>query len=210
MSFNATILLYVLALSCRTAPALEDRRLGKVARGVGSLLLLLLPLLTVLLVPAWGDGWQSEAHFIGHSLTAILLVTREPDWEKWWAVGLAWTVFPLIGTAGTPGLWLALIMAEFLLFLTYHRLDAASPYHKFALVRLLVVFQFFVVESLFPHLRPPGVARALSFLLLLLYLAALRHVVVRSWARRRVFWPFLLAYLQYGWLLALRLWPLVR
>jgi hypothetical protein len=205
MKGNILILFCVLAVLGRTQTVFDGPRSRPWVGACGNLALLLLPLV------AWwaGVGFPTPGidlvYRVAFSLTVVLLAVG-PTWERSWPLPLAWGIFPMLTEPAPVGLWLSLILLEFLLFFAHHEEDPGSNYHKQALGRLLVVFQFFVFDSLFLGQRPLWVAKALAILLCGLYLVSLARVLVRMPRRGPPGWAFLSTYLFYGVMLAERLW----
>lgn len=205
MIINALILMCVLAVLCRSQTIVENARVKKLLLALGTFLILLLPVVALLSSVGFDVAWKNIVYVLGFSLSVLLLVVFETDWERRWPLLLVWPVFPLMVAESSLGLWISLILVEFLLFFAHQDEDKRSDYYKYALLRLLVVFQFFVFESLFFQQRTALSSEIFSGLLLGLYLIALIRVSLRIVPRRPVTWLFLLAYLQYGLLLVDRL-----
>ena len=198
MIINALILLCVLAISCRSQTVFENHKMIKALKGIGTFLILLLPLGALITQTGFEVPWRNVLYIMGFSLSVLLLVIFESDWEKRWPLLLVWPVFPLMMADTALGLWISLILVEFLLFFAHQDEDKRSDYYKYALLRLLVVFQFFVFESLFFQQRTALSSEIFSALLIGLYLIALIRVIMRIVIRRPVTWLFLMAYLQFG------------
>lgn len=201
MISNALILMCVMAVLCRSQTMVTHPWGLRITRGLGTLFILLLPIGALLSSNGFSAPWKNGAYILGFSLSVLLLVVFESDWEKRWPLLLVWTVFPLMLAKSELGLWISLILVEFLLFFAHQDEDKRSDYYKWALLRLLVIFQFFVFETLFFQQRTLLSTQIFSGLLLGLYLVALIKVVARICVRRPVTWLFLLAYLQFGLLL---------
>lgn len=205
MMTNILILACVVAVLCHSFRYNDSSRLSKFIRSCGTLLILLLPLISLLTEAGPGVGWIKIVYILGFSLSVVLLIVFEKNWQIRWPLLLVWPVFPLMVTDRALGLWISLILVEFLLFFAHQDEDKRSDYYKYALLRLLVIFQFFVFESLFFHQRTALSSEVFTGLLLILYLIALIRVSSRIVLKRPVTWLFLLAYLQYGILLVERL-----
>ncbi|MFP5491775.1 MAG: hypothetical protein ACLGG0_09745 [Bacteriovoracia bacterium] len=132
------------------------------------------------------------------ALSCVILVWKFPKWENWWSIALLWTLLPLIYTHDNLGMWLAVITAEFLLLFAYQEISPGSDYHKYGLLRLMVIFQFFVFEHLFLQARPAWAGEILAILLILLYLMGLVKISKKLFSSSAINWLFLVAYLQYG------------
>ena len=199
MTASFLLLGVVLATLARTQTLLEGPRGYSLSQVLGNFFLLMLPLAAIYVTPELGEKWRHHLFHASFTLSIVLLVARVPRWESCWPLVLAWPMLPLIYTADHLGVWLAMITVEFLLLLSYFEIDPASDYHKYGLLRLVVIFQFFVFEHLFLQARPDWAGEILTGLLLLLYLAGLWRTV-RSLLRRKTLlsWLFLLVYLQYG------------
>lgn len=205
MITNGLVLMCVLAVLCRSQTVVKNAKTVRLLRSTGTFLALLLPMCALLAGAGFDVSWQNSVYVIGFSLSVLLLVVFEDDWERRWPLLLVWPVFPLMSSNSALGLWISLILTEFLLFFAHQDEDKRSDYYKYALLRLLVVFQFFVFESLFFHQRTALSSEVFSALILGLYVIALVRVVMRIVVRRPVTWLFLLAYLQFGIVLVDRL-----
>lgn len=198
MTTSAMVLCIVLATLLRTQTLVEGTRAKFALSALGGSILLLLPLLSIWVVPDFGAAWRNYAYQLSFSVTCVLLVWRIRNWEDWWSVPLLWALFPFIYTYDKLGMWLSLITAEFLLLFAYQLIDQRTDYQKYALLRLMVVFQFFVFEHLFVQARPVWAGEILGGLLLVLYLLSMFRMFVRRVPSGIGQWIFLLAYLQFG------------
>lgn len=205
MMTNILILACVVAALCHSFRTKKISCTTTTVRSFGTLLILLLPIISLFTDAGFGENWSGIVYVLGFSLSVVLLIIFENDWEERWPLLLVWPVFPLMLTDRSLGLWISLILIEFLLFFAHQDEDTKSDYYKYALLRLLVIFQFFVFESMFFHQRTALSSEVFIGLLLLLYIIALIRVISRIVIKKPVTWLFLLAYLQYGILLIERL-----
>lgn len=206
MKTNLIILACVLAVLCQRQTVFEGRRVRRFLEGIGVFFLLLLPGCVLFSDAGFLVPWQNAAYVGGFSLSVVLLVVFEPNWERRWPLLLAWTVFPLLQAPVSLGFWLTVIIAEFLLFLAHQDEDKGSDYYKYALIRLLIIFQFFIFEGLFFRPAFPRASEFFACLFLGLHLLSLLRVMMRINPRRPVTWLFLLAYLHFYMQVAMRLW----
>jgi hypothetical protein len=198
MTSSALVLGVVLATLLRTQTLFSDAKIKLVFSGLGSIVLLILPLIAILILNDFGLAWRNYFYFISLALSYVLLVWKFQHWEEWWSLALLWTLLPLIYSNDNLGMWLALMTSEFLLILAYQDIRPASDYHKYSLLRLMVIFQFFVFEHLFLQARPAWAGEILALLLILLYLLGLIKISKKLLSSKTIHWLFLLAYLQYG------------
>lgn len=198
MTTSVMVLGIVLATLLRTQTLFEVPRAKFVFSALGAFVMLVLPLVSIWAVPDFGAAWRNYVYQISFSVTCVLLVWRIRDWENWWSVPLLWALLPFIYTYDNLGMWLSLITAEFLLLFAYQVIDQRTEYQKYALLRLMVVFQFFVFEHLFAQARPDWAGEILGSLLILLYLISMFRMFVGRIPKGIKQWIFLLAYLQYG------------
>lgn len=198
MTSSALVLCVVLATLIRTQTILSGHRAKLFFNGFGSLVLLLLPLLATYITNDFGLAWRNYFYHFSLALSCVILVWRFSNWEKWWSIALLWTLLPLIYTHDNLGMWLAVITAEFLLLFAYQEISPGSDYHKYGLLRLMVIFQFFVFEHLFLQARPAWAGEILAILLILLFLMGLFKISQRIFKASAINWLFLIAYLQYG------------
>lgn len=198
MTSSALVLCVVLATLIRTQTILTGRKSKLFFSGLGSMVLLLLPLLATYITNDFGLAWRNYFYHFSLALSCVILVWKFPKWEKWWSIALLWTLLPLIYTHDNLGMWLAVITAEFLLLFAYQEISPGSDYHKYGLLRLMVIFQFFVFEHLFLQARPAWAGEILAVLLILLYLMGLVKISKKVFSSNAINWLFLIAYLQYG------------
>lgn len=198
MTPSVMVLGLVLATLLRTQTLVEAARTRVVFAGLGSVVLLLLPLLAIWVVPDFGADWRNFAYQGSFALISVLLVWRIPNWEQLWSVPLLWALLPFIYTYDNLGMWLSLITAEFLLLFAYQTVDQRTEYQKYALLRLMVIFQFFVFEHLFVQARPAWAGEILGGLLLVLYGLSMFRMFPRPLPRGINQWIFFLSFLQYG------------
>ncbi len=205
MSIHFPMLLCVLAVLCRTQTVFTEGHAVRTLSGLGNLLLLVIPLSVMLLRGGFSIAWMNTTYLALFSLGVVLMVLSK-SWEERWPLALIWTVFPLVMSPSPQGLWLSLIVVESLLFFAYQGEDPRSDYHKYVLIRLLIVFQFFVFDGLFLQQRPLWVAKTLAILLCGAYLLATLKVLSRALRSRRFPATFMAANVFYGILLVDRLW----
>ena len=198
MTSAALLLAVLLATLCRTQTVFESKNGYNFWRAIGSLLLLLLPLGAMYVTPDLGQKWRNYFYHVSFALSCVLMVARVSDWEKLWPLTLVWPMLHLVYTNDHLGLWLAMITAEFLLLFAYQTMDPRSDYYKYGLLRLLLIFQFFVFEHLFLQARPLWAGEILSGMLILFYVLALIRIVSSIKRGQLLPWLFLVAYLQYG------------
>ena len=198
MTTSVLLLAVVMATLSRTQTVFEGRRSLLFFRSLGDFLLLLLPLAAIYVMPDLGHNWRNYFYHISFALSAVLLVAKIPYWEKRWTLAVVWPMLPLIYTNDQLSLWLAMIAAEFLLLMAYHSINPSSNYHKYGLLRLLVIFQFFVFEHLFLQARPEWAGEILTITLIILYGAGLLGIVGAIKNNRLLSWLFLIVYMQYG------------
>lgn len=205
MSIHLPMFLCVLAVLCRTQTVFAHGYALRGLNGLGNLLLLVIPLAVMILGGGFVVPWLNLTYLSLFSLGVVLMVLSH-SWEERWPLALIWTIFPLVMSPSTHGLWLCLIVVEFLLFFAYQGEDPRSDYHKYVLVRLLIVFQFFVFDGLFLNQRPLWIAKTLAILLCGTYLLATLRVLSRAVSSRRFPATFMAANIFYGILLIDRLW----
>lgn len=198
MTASVLLLAVVMATLSRTQTIFEGRRALIFFRGLGDLLLLLLPLAAIYVTPDMGQNWRNYFYHVGFALSSVLLIAKIPQWEGRWPLAVVWPMLPLIYTNDQLGLWLAMLAAEFLMLMAYHDINPSSNYHKYGLLRLLVIFQFFVFEHLFLQARPDWAGEILTIALILLYAGGLVGIVRAIRKQRLLSWLFLIVYVQYG------------
>jgi hypothetical protein len=205
MNIHAPMFLCVMAVLCRTQTVFNGDRGARALSGLGNLILLYIPLSVMLLGGGFRAHWLNVIYIALFSLGVVLMALSR-SWEERWPLALVWTIFPLVMSPSPQGLWLCLIVVEFLLFFAYQGEDTRSDYHKYALVRLLIVFQFFVFDGLLLQQRPLWVAKTLAILLCGNYLLSCLRLLVRAHRSHRFPATFMAANLFYGILLFERLW----
>lgn len=198
MTASVLLLAVVVATLSRTQTVFTGRKSLIFFRLLADFCLLLLPLAAIYVMPDMGYQWRNYFYHISFALSSVLLVAMIPEWEKRWPLAVVWPMLPLIYTNDQLGLWLAMIAAEFLLLMGYHGINPNSNYHKYGLLRLLVIFQFFVFEHLFLQARPQWAGEILTITLIVLYGAGLIGVISAMKKSRLLSWLFLTVYLQYG------------
>ncbi len=198
VSLSALILIFVLAVGLKTQTVLADVAGRSLCRGFGDLVMLALPACALLLNPEGVFGWREYVYHVGFALTVLLLVLRTRSWEDWWMVPLLWVVLPTITVSHELSLWLAMLAGEFLLLLAYREYSPNSDYHKFALLRIMLIFQYFVVENLFLQVRPIWAGEIIAALLLVLYLASFPTLVRALRGRSAIGWVLIFAYVNFG------------
>ena len=189
MTSSALVLCVVLATLIRTQTLLTGKKSKIFFSGLGSLVLLLLPLLATYITNDFGLAWRNYFYHFSLALSCVILVWKFPKWENWWSIALLWTLLPLIYTHDNLGMWLAVITAEFLLLFAYQEISPGSDYHKYGLLRLMVIFL---------QARPAWAGEILAILLILLYLMGLVKISKKLFSSSAINWLFLVAYLQYG------------
>ncbi len=198
MTASVLLLAVVMSTLSRTQTIFTSHRSLLFFRGLADFLLLSLPLAAIYVTPDLGENWRNYFYHIGFALSSVLLIAKIPNWETRWPLAVVWPMLPLIYTNDQLGLWLAMIAAEFLMLMAYHDINPSSNYHKYGLLRLLVIFQFFVFEHLFLQARPDWAGEILTIALILLYTAGLVGIVKTIRKARLLSWLFLIVYMQYG------------
>lgn len=198
MTAGLLLLFVVLATLFRSQTIFETRKSRLVMRSLGSLVLLLLPLIAMQFTPDMGHKWRNYFYHAGFALSCVMMVARHSEWERLWSLCLVWPMLPLVYTNDHLELWLSLVTVEFLLLFAYQELEPRAEYHKYGLLRLLVIFQFFVFEHLFLQARPAYAGEILAVILMFFYLAAFGKMIFSYKAKSLVWWLFILSYLEYG------------
>ncbi len=198
MTAGLLLLLVVLATLFRTQTIFETRKSRLVVKSLGSLILLLLPLVAMQFNSDMGHKWRNYFYHGGFALSCVMMVSRHSEWERLWPLCLVWPMLPLVYTNDHLELWLSLVTVEFLLLFAYQELEQKAEYHKYGLLRLLVIFQFFVFEHLFLQARPAYAGEILAIILMFFYLAAFRRMIFGYKTKTLVWWLFILSYLEYG------------
>jgi hypothetical protein len=193
-----SLLAIVVSFVAKTQVIIKPSFLARAIQAVGSLILLSLPLLALQFNPDLGSAWKNNLYFLSFALTVLLVVTKIKDWEKMWPIIILWPLLPFVYTSDNLGLWLAMITAEFLLLMSFLEHPFRSDYHKYGLIRILVIFQYFVFENLFLTKTDAWSSEILTLILLILYSLSLYNILVRLRLRDVGTWIFLIAYLQYG------------
>jgi hypothetical protein len=188
----------LLATLLRSQTVVNARIPRFVLSALGSLVIILLPLIAIFVMPTMSKNWINYSYLIGFSLSVIVLVIRKQDWEIYWSLILIWPTLPLIYAPDNLGPWLAMIATEFLLLVAYQPMDPRSDYFKYGLLRLLFIFQFFVFENLFMQTRPEWAAEILTILLIVFYIISFFKILIRAKRSQSHTWIFLIAYLVYG------------
>src|SRR5690606_3985492 len=119
MTSSVLLLSVLLATLSRTQTLFDSRKSQLFFRGLGSLLLLLLPLVALHVTPDLGQKWRNYFYHIGFGLSCVLMVAKVSDWEEFWPLALIWPMLPLVYTNDNLGLWLSMITAEFLFLFAY-------------------------------------------------------------------------------------------
>ncbi|MBY0516038.1 MAG: hypothetical protein K2P81_03970 [Bacteriovoracaceae bacterium] len=193
---------FVFAILLATLLRAQTVVIGRYSRftlsALGSLIIVLLPLVAIFIMPSLSKKWINYSYLIGFSLSVVILVIRKKNWELYWPLILIWPTLPLIYAPDNLGPWLAMIAAEFLLLFAYQLMDPRSDYFKYGLLRLLFIFQFFVFENLFMQARPMWAGEILTILLFIFYVISFLKILIRAKRSQSHTWIFLIAYLVYG------------
>ena len=163
-----------------------------------NLIMILLPFFCYLTGQELGQEWRTIFYLISYAFFSVYLLISTKDWQKLWALILLWPLLPYIYTYNNLGLWLALISAEFLLIMALQEQPFRSDYHKFAMIRILVIFQYFVFDYMFIHNRVDLTAKSLAVVLILLYTISLYDLLAKFRLRQPKLVLFLITFIQYG------------
>lgn len=188
----------VVAILLRSQVVFKTQVYSQIAQVLSNLILLLLPLFAFISELELGEEWRNIFYLISYAFFSVYLFVTTRDWQKIWALILLWPILPYIYTYNNLGLWIALITAEFLLLMAFLEQPFKSDYHKLALIRILVIFQYFVFDYLFIHNRVAMTAQALAIVLILLYTISIYDLLARFKTSQPRHLIFLITFVQYG------------
>ena len=188
----------VSAILLRSQVFFEKKIYNSMTLFVSNLVVISLPLISLYSALDLGQDWRESFYYISYALFCVMLITLSYDWHKNWSLILLWPILPFIYTSSSLSLWLSLITGEFLLIMAFLEHPFKSDYHKLAMLRILVIFQYFVFDYLFIYNRFAFTAQIMAVILIILYLISLFDLVPRSRLKRSQILLFILTFVQFG------------
>jgi hypothetical protein len=188
----------VVAILIRSQVVFKNKLYNQLTMALSNLILILLPLFALISDLELGEDWRNVFYLVSYAFFSVYVLITTKDWQKLWALILLWPILPYIYTYNNLGLWIALITAEFLLLMAFLEQPFKSDYHKLALIRILVIFQYFVFDYMFIHNRVAVTAQALAIVLILLYTISIYDLLAKFRIKQPRLLIFLITFIQYG------------
>ncbi len=188
----------VSAVLFRSQVVLDKKIYNLFAFFVSNIIIISLPVASLYYGLDLGQDWREIFYYVSYALFCVMLITLSNEWHKNWSLILLWPLLPFIYTSSSLSLWLSLITGEFLLIMAFLEHPFKSDYHKLAMLRIVVIFQYFVFDYLFIHNRVALTAQILAVVLFVLYSISLYDLAARIRLKRPQILLFVLTFIQFG------------
>jgi len=188
----------VSAVLLRSQVVFENAHYNTATKFVSNLILITLPMISIFTNIDLGQDWREYFYYISYSLFGVMLITLNKDWHKSWSLILLWPLMPFIYTGNSLGLWVSIIMGEFLLIMAFLEHPFRSDYHKFAMLRIIIIFQYFLFDYLFINNRVGYTPQVMAVILIAVYCYSLYELLLRIRFKQPQMLLFLLTYIQFG------------
>jgi hypothetical protein len=188
----------VSAILLRSQVVFEKKFYNTLTLFVSNIVVISLPFISLFSGLDLGQDWRELFYYISYALFCVMLITLSFDWHKNWSLILLWPLLPFIYTSSSLSLWLSLITGEFLLLMAFLEHPFKSDYHKLAMLRILVIFQYFVFDYLFIYNRVAFTAQFMAIFLIILYSLSLFDLSSRIRLKRPQILLFVLTFIQFG------------
>jgi len=188
----------VTAILLRSQVVFEKKIYNSITLVVSNFLVMSLPIVSLFSGLDLGQDWRELFYYISYALFCVMLITLSFDWHKNWSLILLWPLLPFIYTSSSLSLWLSMITGEFLLIMAFLEHPFKSDYHKLAMLRILIIFQYFVFDYLFIYNRVAFTAQIMAVILIVLYSISLYDLSTRIRIKKPQILLFVLTFIQFG------------